>query len=856
MTGGKQIRRQNLRTDRPVMRLVNSRGAERPLPYGMRSGHARTGPGKREKASAGGQRLVFMLLVLAVGVLLGRAVLLGGLTPFVLAVFAASLYMRKGAAVWMAAGLTLGSFSAQAAGVNPYLTVAMIGAYRLLMYVLERVERVDIHVAPFLVFAVDVGFRIGFTLPLATFTWYSALLAAADGFLAFLLTVMFLQMPPLLSSLRPQKPLRWDEVLGLAILLASVLSGLRGVHIAGMSLEGTLARLVVLVFAYLGGAGLGGAVGAVTGVIMSLGALAYAPIIGMLAFGGVLAGVLRDSGRLATAGGFLVGTVSLSLYDQSAVSVIHGAEAALVSVALFFIIPKSTYSHLARYVPGTPEFIQNRQEHARRIKELLTARIHEVARVFSQLSSSFSDVADHPAEETAWTTQAIDLTIDELCSQCRKVDRCFGTDAAGTRAAMQKTLAVIRDDPDVSAQDVPREMYSRCIKLDQLVPALKRSAESFRRAALIHRQLTESRGLVAAQLSGVAAIMQDLADQLQRENGASRKQEVQIVDALGQLGLEVQGIDIVSLEEGKVEIEVLQVHPNGHDECAKLIAPLLSDVLGETIAVQRTDLSQDGSYQKVTLTSARLFDVVAGFASAAKDGALQSGDSFSVLDIGNGRYAITVSDGMGNGLRASRESTAAVRMVSQLLKAGFDESVAVRTVNSALLLRSKEEMYATLDLAIVDLYTLQTEFLKVGSVATYVKRGRSVMAIEGDSVPIGILREIDVQTKRVALCENDLLVFMSDGILEAVSQMREPQDWVRRQLERMDGNDPQVIADLLLEFAVRVGGGAIRDDMTVVCARMERHKPDWATIKLSNVPVIRHARRAPTEVQAKRLVQV
>ena len=850
--------KQNPGTERPVMRLVTSETRARRTPYGMRSERAgaETGAAKRESAKSGGQRLIFMLLVFAVGVLLGRAVLLGDLTPFVLAAFAASLYMRKGSAVWMAAGLTLGSFSAQSSGINPYLTIALIGAYRLLMYVLERVERVDIHVAPFLVFAVDAGFRIGFTLPLATFTWYAVLLAAADGFLAFVLTVMFLQMPPLLSSLRPQKPLRWDELLGLAILLASLLSGLRGLHVAGVSLEGTLARLIVVLFAYLGGAGLGGAVGAVTGVIVSLGALSFAPLIGMLAFGGVLAGILRDSGRAATAGGFLVGSVALSLYDQSAVAVIHGAEEALLSVGLFFLVPKSAYSLLARYVPGTPEFLQNRQEHARRVKELLTSRIHEVASVFSQLSSSFFDVADSPADETVWSTQAIDATVDELCSHCRKVNQCFGADSAGTRAAMEKTLAALSERPDMPPRHAPREMYSRCIKLEQLLPTLRRSAESVRRAAAIHHQMTDNRELVASQLSGVASIMEDLARQIQRENGTSRKQEAQITSALCELGLQVQGIDIVSLEEGKVEIEVLQVHPSGHDECGKLIAPLLSEILGETIAVQRADLSQDGAYQRVTLTSARLFDVVAGFASAAKDGALQSGDSFSALDIGNGRYAIAVSDGMGNGERAGRESSAAVRLVSQLLKAGFDESVAVRTVNSVLLLRSREEMYATLDLAIVDLYTLQTEFLKIGSVTTYIKRGRTVMTIDGDNVPIGILHDIDVQTKRVALCEKDILVFISDGVLEAVSRMREPQEWVRRQLERMDGSDPQIIADLLLELAVRVGGGVIKDDMTVVCARVDPHKPDWATIKLTNVPAIRYPRRTPAGAQARRLVQI
>jgi len=832
---GKQKRRQD-RQSQPFMRLVTAEAQAERTVSAM--------PERTDRAKGVWSRLGFMIVVLVVGVLLGRAVILDVLTPFSLAAYAVSLHMRRGSSLWMGAGLLIGAYTATAQGANPLLLVTLLVAYRLVIAIWNRIDSVDIHVVPFLVLVLDAGFRIGFAFPKNGFTLYQGGMAAVDGGLAFLLTLLFLQMPPLLSKVRPQNPLRADEVIALIILLASVLTGLHGIQIASVSVEGIRASYVVFLFAVIGGAGIGGAVGAVTGVVLALGSAPLSSLIGVFSFGGVLAGLLKDGRRYLVGLGFLVGTTVLSLYMSSPTAVEQGFAETLLALGLFWLTPEALLGRLSRLVPGTAQHWSSQQDHARRIKTLMTDRIEDVSTVFSQLAISFQELTEPSRPVNVALHQTVDITVHELCRHCRRYEKCWSVDLYDTYQAVRETISLIEVSPDMTMQDVPKSLLHRCVKLDQMMPSLKRSIALVARDSAIIKQQRESRQMVAAQLAGVASIMDDLADEIRRETGASHKQEAKILAALSRLGLEVQGVNIISMEEGKVEIEVLQLHPSGHDECGKLVAPLLSDALGETITVQKSALSEDGSYQLVTLSSAKLFDVTPGFACAAKDGKLQSGDSFSVLDVGNGRYAITLSDGMGNGERASVESAAAIRLLQQLLKAGFDEEVAVKTVNSALVLRSPEEIYATLDLAVIDLYSLHTEFLKVGSVSSFVKQGRHVSTISGDSVPIGILTEIDVQTKKCTLHECDIVVFVSDGITDAVKHMRDPEDWVRRQLERYDSSDPQVIADLLLEASVRAAGGQIEDDMTVVCARIDRYKPDWATIRLPDVPHLRESRRS------------
>lgn len=352
-------------------------------------------------------------------------------------------------------------------------------------------------------------------------------------------------------------------------------------------------------------------------------------------------------------------------------------------------------------------------------------------------------------------------------------------------------------------------------------------------------KLREQNDLVSAQLTGIAHVIETVAKEIDRGNERSLAGEEQILSALEQLGLYVDHVHIVSLEPGKVEIEVTQPSVGAYENSVRMIAPLLSGIVGEHISVRQLDNEGKGGPCTSVFTSARAYEVSTAVATAARDGKAVSGDSYSAVDLGNGRFAVVVSDGMGNGERARRESKAAVELLKQLLKAGFDEKLAIQTVNSALLLRSRDEMFTTLDMALVDLYSAHAQLLKVGSAPSYIKRGKSVRTITGANVPIGILRDIEVHAIGEQFHDGDLLILMSDGIYDAPNQLYDKDDWLRRQIGRLETDEPQAVADTLLEAAVRLNHGEIQDDMTVLVARISAKKPEWASIKLPGISGLR-----------------
>ena len=160
----------------------------------------------------------------------------------------------------------------------------------------------------------------------------------------------------------------------------------------------------------------------------------------------------------------------------------------------------------------------------------------------------------------------------------------------------------------------------------------------------------------------------------------------------------------------------------------------------------------------------RFFHMELGIAQAARGGQKICGDYYSYLELRDGRQALVLSDGMGNGSRAQQESKAAVQLVERLLLAGFDKDTVVRTVNTILQLRSSEETFATLDVLLLDTEKGEALFLKNGAAPSYLYSGGGVREIESPSVPLGILDEVELKPRRVILEDDALIVMVTDGI--------------------------------------------------------------------------------------------
>lgn len=778
----------------------------------------------------------WVLLLTFMGFLLGKAMILNELSPFAIAYFAVIAFMRRDYIIPVGAALLAGSLFAPFP--VPLIVASELAIFYLLFRGLESYDRAELSYAPTMVFTTTFMVKLFAVVIGPSFSWYAMLMLTMDSVLSFVLTLVFIQAIPIFTYRKKKFNLKNEEILCLIILLASVMTGAVGWTIQSLSVEHMLSRYLILIFALVGGAPLGASVGVITGLILSLADMSAVYQMSLLAFAGMLAGMLREGKRAAVALGMLLGSSILSIYLGGPGDVMNSLWETCAAIVLFMLTPKSMLTAISKYVPGTQDHTKSQHEYAKRIRDVTAERVTRFSQVFRQLSRSFDQMsgAGEPVQNEGGMEHFMNAVAEGTCSGCFKKAQCWDSKFIQTYKYMTDVMSSIEANPEMSGKQIPVDWNRVCAKPEEVLEVMRAQYGLHQHNMQWKRQIIDSRQLVAEQLSGVSQVMEDLAKEIQRESEEMVQQEEQIRDALESLGLSIHSIEIINLEAGNVEIEIVHAYTRGFDECRKMIAPLISDVLDEHIAVlNESMLDPRQGLATVTFGSAKTFEITTGVAAAAKGGDVMSGDSFSTVELGNGTFAVALSDGMGNGERARMESSAALNILEQLLQSGMDEKLAIKSVNSVLMLRSPEEMYATVDMALIDEYTAETTFMKIGSTPSFIKRGQEVIQVSASNLPIGIIKDIEVDLVTVQLQPGDVLIMMTDGIYDAPGYAVNKELWMKRLIQEIDSDDPQEVADCLLESVIRYQQHEIYDDMTVIVGKIEHYRPEWATLRVPGI---------------------
>ncbi|MFD1395638.1 stage II sporulation protein E [Kroppenstedtia eburnea] len=773
------------------------------------------------------------LPVIAMGFLLGRAMILDTISPFALAYMGVVIHLTRRQWPLSMIALILGA-ATLGAGQGAWIAGTAIW-FLVMQKVFHMMGKGHLNFAPFVVLTTNAGAHL-LRLYLEGWTSYTGMLAGVDVLLSFILTFIFVQSLPLFTLRKKKFSLRHEEIVCLVILAGSVVTGMLGWKVADLSVVHVVSRYLILVLALVGGGMLGASVGVVTGMILSLadpGAMAQ---ISLLAFAGLLAGLFKEARRWGVAIGFVLGTLVLTLYGGGTQEVWISLQETVLAMLLFLLTPKGAVDTIARLVPGTSENESARQEYTRRLRDVTAAKVEQFTELFSEMARSFrEDATRSPNDDEQHMNRFIDEVMDRSCRTCHLYRQCWEKKFVSTYNGMTDLMAMVELNGPEKALRVPRAWSEHCVKAEKVLQLIREGYGTYEQDMLWRDKLKETRRIVSEQLEGVSEVMEGLAAEIRNETHVMAAQEEQIHQALEDLGLSIQRVEVINLEEGKVEIEVALPHTDALDECRKLVAPLVTEIVGEPITVQRKVIQGRSAGAVVTLGSAQRFEVKTGVAGAAKGGHWLSGDSYCYMNVGTGKYAVAISDGMGNGTRAQQESSAALQLLRKLLQSGMKEEKAVETINSILSLRSTDEMFATIDLAMVDLNSAGSRFLKIGSTPGFVKRGNEVMMIAAGNPPLGILHDIDVEPVEFQLQPGDLVVMMTDGIYDAPRHASNKEACMKRLIAEIKTKDPQGFADCLLEQVIRHHDGEIEDDMTVVVSKVETYVPEWATIRIPGV---------------------
>ena len=166
----------------------------------------------------------------------------------------------------------------------------------------------------------------------------------------------------------------------------------------------------------------------------------------------------------------------------------------------------------------------------------------------------------------------------------------------------------------------------------------------------------------------------------------------------------------------------------------------------------------------------------------------------------------------------------------------------LRRVNREIATLGDDGMFATLVYCIYDLESRSLVFTNAGHCTPLLRRGDRVFPLQAERAhtpPLGVTPELEAGEARVQLHSGDMLIMVSDGILEARDMRGNEYGLPRlsRRIRTARGGAEDIVKSILAEVDSHVGEQAQSDDMTIVCMAIDQRRAKRKTTTLPGVTV-------------------
>lgn len=571
-------------------------------------------------------------------------------------------------------------------------------------------------------------------------------------------------------------------------------------------------------------------------------------MIAVYAVSGMIAGLLNRFGRIGVVVGFIIGNVVIAYAaNGNTVPLIMFQEVLIASLGLL-AIPKNIEINIEDLF-GTTKLLpestgKNLEENKDTVYKLnsISDAIFDMAESYQEAAATI--LSDEELKEQEKSNNHIFLeelrqNLEALEDNMLYEDMYYPSEELLQNifdTLLEKEIITEKDFIQILAKHnnyiVGFEDTNEQAKEDvyQIVKAINYSYRVSKLNFIWKKKLDESKKNVSSQLKGVSEAISKVAVEIEKKEEdifADKKEEIKKL--LEQKEIQIKDICIKQASSGRYSVEVYTGICDNMDgtKCdIKKIGKILTKVLEQSMVIQKQEcglrLNQEGC--KFTYLSDDKYSVQIGIAKSTKANSPVSGDSSLQIKLNDGKYLLAISDGMGSGPEAMKSSKIAIKMLERLLTAGFDKDVSLKLINSTLVANTKEDMYATLDIQILDLFNGNMEFIKNSACPTYVKRKKEVQLLKSVALPTGILDNVDLVVYDYDLQDGDILVMCSDGIIDSNKEYLNKQMWVKYLLEDVQTDDAQKIADIIIGEAIDNDFGVQKDDMTVIVAKISKRK--------------------------------
>ncbi|HAT4298136.1 TPA: stage II sporulation protein E [Clostridium perfringens] len=609
-----------------------------------------------------------------------------------------------------------------------------------------------------------------------------------------------------------------DEIVSIELFICLLIVGIGTLSINDISFRNIAAILFIIALAFISDTNMGAGAGITMGIILGFATGNLMESIAIYGACGLVAGIFRESGKLFTALSFNIIFIIVTLYSGvfNNISFIE----ALVGTGIFLLIPKKIYNKISLEINKDKKVGHFSEVRFAEIKDELTERLKDFTEVLSIMGKSLNNLVgnDKLAIKNKGNALVENLS-DRTCSDCDMRYMCWKRELHQTYNAFSD---LIRNYENNSGA-FPHELEKKCIKKYALVKNLEDIMNIYMVNETLKSRLGEGRKILSNHINNMSVTISEIVDEFGNELHLCTDVEKSIKKSLLKYGINFGSLICYNDKNGRIKIKMQMENCMGSQTCIKTVLPIISETIGKNMSIgsEGCNINSKNNMCEIVIEEAPKYHINSHVAVATKEGEKFTGDSYSYGRTKDGNYITVISDGMGSGPEAGLESKVSVEIIEKFMEVGFDEKIAIDAVNAIMSIKfSEDEKFSTLDMNKIDLYTGNAKFMKVGAIESFIKRGNKVEVINSNTLPFGVLEEPDVDTVEKQVSNGDVIVSISDGILDVKNDGSFDTTWLIEFLKNTKYRQPKDLSIAILEKAKELSGGKAKDDMTVVVSKV------------------------------------
>ncbi len=203
------------------------------------------------------------------------------------------------------------------------------------------------------------------------------------------------------------------------------------------------------------------------------------------------------------------------------------------------------------------------------------------------------------------------------------------------------------------------------------------------------------------------------------------------------------------------------------------------------------------------------------------------GDFYDFIEPGPGKLGIVIGDVSGHGVSSAIVMSAAMSTVRFAAEEKQKTDRVMSIANSRLKKDIKKNMFVAMFYGVIDLETMTLNYTNAGLPLPLLWRDGTVIDLPRSKsrkqFPLGIVNDCEYLECQYSLQPNDVLVFYSDGIIEAMNdqqQFYEYERFVSSVKKHIELTPDNMMKELINDMNDYIGGYELYDDVTLVIAKI------------------------------------